>query len=92
MAVHHARPGEVVDLNPLGEGLRNARTTAIVKSDAFEAVRLVVPAAERSPRTKYLGRSRFTVWKDVCCWVSTTRPWSSRPANGSTLMVAQGIR
>jgi quercetin dioxygenase-like cupin family protein len=44
MAVHHAGSGEVVDLRPLGEKLRDARTTAIVKSDTFEAVRLVVPA------------------------------------------------
>ena len=44
MAVHHAGSGEVVDLRPLGAELRDARTTAIVKTDAFEAVRLVVPA------------------------------------------------
>ena len=49
MAVPHARPGEVVDLKPLGEGLRNAPTTAIVKSDAFEAVRLVVLAGREIP-------------------------------------------
>jgi len=44
MAMHHAGPGEVVDLKPLGAALREARTTAIVKCDAFEAVRLIVPA------------------------------------------------
>lgn len=44
MAVQHAKPGEVVDLQPLGQGLCDARTTAIVKADAFEAVRLVVRA------------------------------------------------
>ena len=50
MALHHAKPGEVVDLRPLGGGLRDARTTAIVKSRTFEVVRLVVPAgAEISP-------------------------------------------
>ncbi len=49
MAVHHARPGEVVDLKPLGDGLRDARTTAIVKSEAFEAVRLVVLAGREIP-------------------------------------------
>jgi quercetin dioxygenase-like cupin family protein len=31
-------------LQPLGEGLQNARTTALVKSDTFEAVRLIVLA------------------------------------------------
>lgn len=44
MAVPHAKPGEIVDLHPLGGGLKNARTTAIVKSETFEAVRLVVHA------------------------------------------------
>ncbi|WP_347264922.1 cupin [Nitrobacter sp.] len=42
MAMHHASPGEVIDLRPLGSGLKDARTTAIVKSGLFEAVRLVV--------------------------------------------------
>jgi quercetin dioxygenase-like cupin family protein len=44
MAMHHAGSGEVVDLRPLGDKLHDARTTAIVKSDTFEAVRLIVPA------------------------------------------------
>jgi quercetin dioxygenase-like cupin family protein len=44
MAVHHASAGEVVDLRPLGEALSRARTTAIVKSEAFEAARLIVHA------------------------------------------------
>jgi quercetin dioxygenase-like cupin family protein len=50
MAVHHAEAGEVVDLRPLGKSLGEARTTAIVKSTAFEAVRLIVHAGtEISP-------------------------------------------
>jgi quercetin dioxygenase-like cupin family protein len=44
MAMHHASPGEVFDLAPLGSNLKDARTTAIVKSEAFEVVRLVVHA------------------------------------------------
>jgi quercetin dioxygenase-like cupin family protein len=44
MAVYHAKAGEIVDLQPLGEALKDARTTAIVKSETFEAVRLVVHA------------------------------------------------
>jgi hypothetical protein len=44
MAVHHASAGEIVDLRPLGGELKSARTSAIVKSDAFEAVRLIVHA------------------------------------------------
>jgi quercetin dioxygenase-like cupin family protein len=46
MAIRHAIPGEVVDLGPLGSDLAHARTTAIVKSEIFEAVRLVVCAGK----------------------------------------------
>src|SRR5690606_31570132 len=44
MATHRASPGEIVDLAPLGSGLKAARTTAIVKTETFEAVRLIVHA------------------------------------------------
>ncbi|PSC05540.1 cupin [Alsobacter soli] len=44
MAQHRAAPGEVIDLSPLGASLPAARTTALVKTDAFEAVRLVMKA------------------------------------------------
>jgi len=44
MALHHAKPNEVVDLEPLGGDLKAARTTAIVKADHFEAIRLIVHA------------------------------------------------
>ncbi len=42
MAIHHAGPGEVVDLRPLAGKLRETKTTAITKTDRFEAIRLVV--------------------------------------------------
>lgn len=44
MALQRAKPGEVVDLNPFGSRIGGARTQALVKSDGFEAVRLVLPA------------------------------------------------
>ncbi len=44
MATYRASSGEVVDLSPLQSGLRNARTTAIVKSETFETVRLIIRA------------------------------------------------
>lgn len=49
MALNHAKPGEVVDLRPLGEELKSARTAAIVKSQFFEAVRLIVRAGKEIP-------------------------------------------
>ncbi|MGB3643482.1 MAG: cupin domain-containing protein [Mesorhizobium sp.] len=46
MALRHANAGQIVDLQPLGAALKQARTSAIVKSDLFEAVRLVVGAGK----------------------------------------------
>lgn len=55
MALHHAKAGEIVDLKPLGNDLPNSRTTAIVKSEAFEAVRLVIPAGKELPAHEVSG-------------------------------------
>ena len=55
MALQHARPGEIVDLRPLGGQLKEARTAAIVKSEHFEAVRLVVLAGTEIPPHKVPG-------------------------------------
>lgn len=44
MAIHHAAAGEVVDLRPLGQKLRETKTTALTKTDHFEAIRLIVAA------------------------------------------------
>ena len=41
MAMRRASPAEIFDLGPLGSGLKDARTTAIVKTETFEAVRLI---------------------------------------------------
>ncbi len=44
MAIPHAAPGIPTDLWLEGESLSEARTNALVKTDAFEAIRLVIPA------------------------------------------------
>lgn len=49
MALHHAKAGEVVDLRPLADKLKNAKTAAIIKTQSFEAIRLVVPAGREIP-------------------------------------------
>ena len=42
MAIPHAYPGMPVDLRPLGEALAKTETTALVKNNDFEAIRLVL--------------------------------------------------
>ena len=56
MALHHAASGEVVDLVPLGAGTREAHTRALVKTDDFEAIRLVLGAGEELPPHQVSGR------------------------------------
>lgn len=43
MAIPHAAPGVPVDLRRQGEPLSEAQTRALVKSNAFEAIRVVIP-------------------------------------------------
>jgi len=49
MAIDHALPGQCLHLGPLGPALRDAKTTALVKTDRFEAVRLVLLAGSNIP-------------------------------------------
>ena len=56
MALPHAKPGESVNLNPLGEALKDARTQAIIKTDSFEAIRLVLQAGTEIPSHKVPGK------------------------------------
>ena len=44
MAMKHAQPGEVIELRPLGDDLAGAKSSAIVRTPSFEAIRLIVPA------------------------------------------------
>lgn len=46
MALHHAKPGEVIDVRPLGSSLSDSRTTTLVKTDQLEILRLVLPAGK----------------------------------------------
>ncbi len=43
MAIPHAFPGMPVNLQPAEESPSEARTTALVKNEQFEAIRLVLP-------------------------------------------------
>jgi quercetin dioxygenase-like cupin family protein len=43
MSIPHAGPGAPVDLRPESETLTEAKTLALIKDDAFEAIRMVVP-------------------------------------------------
>ncbi|MGQ4273542.1 cupin domain-containing protein [Terrihabitans sp. B22-R8] len=55
MALQHANPGDIVSLRPLGSELTAAKTAALVKTEHFEAVRLVVRAGTEIPTHQVPG-------------------------------------
>jgi quercetin dioxygenase-like cupin family protein len=46
VSIPHAAPGEVIDVRPLGSAVRLAVTTALVKTEELEVIRLVVLAGK----------------------------------------------
>ena len=55
MALLHAQPGEVVDVRPLGRALATTQTKTLVKTDALEVIRMVVPAGKEIATHKAKG-------------------------------------
>lgn len=55
MAVPHAKPGEVVDVRPLGPALASSQTTTLVRAEQMEVIRLVVPAGKAISEHKAKG-------------------------------------
>ncbi|MES2229451.1 MAG: cupin domain-containing protein [Burkholderiaceae bacterium] len=49
MALQHAQPLDVIDVRPLGTGLRDAVTTSLLKTEALQLMRLVLPAGRGLP-------------------------------------------
>jgi len=55
MATPHAKPGEVVDVRPLGAALASAQTQTLVRAEEVEVIRLVVPAGKEIEEHKAKG-------------------------------------
>jgi quercetin dioxygenase-like cupin family protein len=49
MSVPNAKPGEVVDVRPLGAALATTATRTLVKTDAVTVIRMVVPVGTEIP-------------------------------------------
>ena len=58
MAIPHAKPGEVVDVRPLGSALASAQTQTLVRAEQVEVIRLVVPAGKEIEEHQGQGRNR----------------------------------
>lgn len=55
MAQPHAKPGEIIDVRPLGLRLAGAVSTALFKSDELEVARLVLHTGKELPEHKVPG-------------------------------------
>jgi len=49
MAIAHAAPGQIVDVQPLGNQLCESRNVALFKTGELEVMRLVMPAGKTMP-------------------------------------------
>ncbi len=49
MALPHALPLDIIDVRPLGAGLRTAVSTSLMKTDTLQLMRLVLPAGQGMP-------------------------------------------
>ena len=55
MAIPHAKPGEVVDVRPLGPALASAQTKTLVRAEQVGVIRLAVPAGKEIEEHKAKG-------------------------------------
>lgn len=55
MAIEHARPGQPFSVRPLGAALPGERTKTLIKTNALEVIRLVIPADKEIPTHQVPG-------------------------------------
>lgn len=55
MAIPHAKPGEAIDVRPLGPALAGSKTSTIFKTGRLEVIRLVLPAGKELAEHKAPG-------------------------------------
>lgn len=55
MALEHARPGQAIDVRPLGSNLAESKTTALFKGRDIEVMRIVLAAGKSLPPHKVPG-------------------------------------
>lgn len=55
MALEHARPGQAIDVKPLGAGLGGSKTSTLIKTPHLEVIRVVLPKGKKIPPHKVAG-------------------------------------
>ena len=49
MAIPHAKPGELIDLRPLGPASAGTKSHTLIKTGMLEVIRIVMPAGKELP-------------------------------------------
>ena len=55
MALPHAQPLDIIDVRPLGIGLRESVTTSLIKTPTLQLMRLVLQAGQALPEHHVAG-------------------------------------
>ncbi len=55
MAIHHAKPGEVIDVRPLGSALATTKTSTLLKTEHVEVIRIVMHTGKVIPEHEAPG-------------------------------------
>jgi len=55
MAVPHAKPGEIIDIRPLGASMATTKTTTLFKTERVEVIRIVMPTGKEIPEHRAPG-------------------------------------
>ena len=63
MAIHHALPGELTDIRPLGQATTTVRTSTLYETQHLEASRLILLSGKVMPEHEVVGNLRFNAWK-----------------------------
>jgi quercetin dioxygenase-like cupin family protein len=103
MAIPHAKPGDLVDVRPLGSALASAQTMTLVRAERVEVIRLVVPAgkdiAEHKAKGEIIvqcleGRVAFTAFGKTqeleagkLLYLPTGEPHSVRGVQNASLLL-----
>jgi len=108
VATHHAIPGELIDIRPLGNTLREAKTGTLLKTNDMEVLRLVLPAGKTIAEHKAAGeitvqcvegRVQFTAMdksveltSGTMLYLTASQPHALHAVEDSSLLVFISLR
>lgn len=87
MAIPHAKPGDVIDVRPLGTQIAASQTTTLIKTDTLEVIRLVLPAGKEVPPHRVDGEITVQCLEGK---VEFSAGGVTRPLTGGSLLFLRG--